>query len=205
MKTVPIRYGLLFPPRASHPFTYEQRPTRTWSRSAADSFPNILPGPGLARAGLTCFSVSWLQTCTRSHADLRGWASWREGAVALRYSSVPTGFPSSRISSRNLSASTPGGSARSGLLASHRKDGGFGACVRAGQDWILEICLGPTVQQKTSLALQACCCSGNRKPSISSAITSWLSLLLHQGGDFINLEKPENTEIDFFFFYKASS
>lgn len=78
MKTVPIHYGLLFLPRASHPFTYEQRPTWTQSRSAAESFPNILQGLRLPRAGLTCFTVSWLQSCTRSHADLRGWASWRE-------------------------------------------------------------------------------------------------------------------------------
>lgn len=46
MKTVTIHQGLLFPPHTSHPFTQEQRPTWTQSRSAAQ-----VPSEWLAGAG----------------------------------------------------------------------------------------------------------------------------------------------------------
>lgn len=57
-------------------------------------------------------------------------------------------FPSAAVTSQPAS---PGDSARSGLPALHGRDGGFGACVRAGRDRKFELCFGPTVQQRQAL------------------------------------------------------
>lgn len=54
---------------------------------------------------------------------------------------------------------------------------------------------------KARLAVSACCCFGNLKPLISNAVRSWLSILLHQGVVFVNLEKAKNVQTDFFFFF----
>lgn len=56
---------------------------------------------------------------------------------------------------------------------------------------------------KARLAASACCCFGNLKPLISNAVRSWLSVLLHQGAVFVNLEKAKNVQTDFFFFLQG--
>lgn len=131
-------------------------PCRPGADPLPGSLPNGLQGPGLARAGLTCFSVPWLQACTRSHADLRERASWREQThcvTAQRHRVAVSQLAFSAWASAAVTSqpASPGGSASSGLPASHGRDGGFGACVRAGRDRKFELCFGPTVQQRQAL------------------------------------------------------
>lgn len=108
---------------------------------------------------------------------------------------VPAGFPCSSIGSRNLSACIPSGLGQVWVAGIPQEGWRLWSLCRS---WPRQK-IWANSATKTSLALQACCCSGNLKLPISNAITSWLSLLLLQGGDFVNLEKAKNTEIDFFF------
>lgn len=112
---------------------------------------------------------------------------------------IPTRFPTLSISSCNLSACLPWGLSKV-WAAGFPQEGWrlWSLCVSCLRQKIWAL-LWANSATKTSLALQACCCSGNLKPPISNVITSWLSLLLHQGGYFVNLEKAKNIEIDFFF------
>lgn len=111
---------------------------------------------------------------------------------------IPTRFPTLSISSCNLSACLPWGLSKV-WAAGFPQEGWrlWSLCVSCLRQKIWAL-LWANSATKTSLALQACCCSGNLKPPISNVITSWLSLLLHQGGYFVNLEKAKNIEIDFF-------